>query len=142
MPRLTPDHDISDIDEPLPAAFTLSVEETEAALLKIKTGKATGPDNIPPWIPKDFAHILSCPIAAIYNSSLAHHVEDGHGGTSPQEAPTHVNNREFPGVPSDFLAILSSISIICKICRLLEFNIQSICFHFCGVLGEPFTKCQ
>jgi len=70
MPRLTPDHHIFDIDEPLPAAFTLSVEETEAALIKIKTGKATGPDNIPPWILKDFAHILSSPIAAIYNSSL------------------------------------------------------------------------
>ena len=70
MPRLTPDHHIFDIDEPLPAVFTISVEETEAALLKIKTGKATGPDNIPPWILKDFAHILSRPIAAIYNSSL------------------------------------------------------------------------
>ena len=46
------------------------MEDTEAALNRTKINKATGPDNIPPWILRDFSHILSRPLAAIYNSSL------------------------------------------------------------------------
>ena len=42
----------------------------EDALNKVKVNKATGPDNIPPWILRDFSHILAAPLAAIYNSCL------------------------------------------------------------------------
>ena len=48
MPKLTPDHHIFQITEQLPAEFTITVEETEAALDRTKINKATGPDNIPP----------------------------------------------------------------------------------------------
>ena len=37
---------------------------------KIKVNKAIGPDNIPPWVLKDFSHLLAAPVAAIFNSSL------------------------------------------------------------------------
>ena len=62
--------DIFDISEPLPSEFTISVSDTESALQKVKLNKATGPDNIPPWVLKDFFHQLTAPITAIFNSSL------------------------------------------------------------------------
>ena len=44
----------------------------------IKTGKATGPDNIPAWVLKDHAYTLASPLTAIFNSSLRE-------GVLPQE---------------------------------------------------------
>ena len=70
MEPLTETHTICQHTDPLPAAFTISVKETEDALNKVKVNKATGPDNIPPWILRDFSHILAAPLAAIYNSCL------------------------------------------------------------------------
>ena len=53
LPRLQSSHPFFDADEPLPE-FTISVTDTEVALDKVKVNKATGPDNIPPWVLKDF----------------------------------------------------------------------------------------
>ena len=66
LPRFSETHNICQHTDPLPAAFTISVKETEDALNKVKVNKATGPDNIPPWILRDFSHILAAPLAAIY----------------------------------------------------------------------------
>ncbi len=71
LPCLQGSHPIFSLDEPqLPADLTISVEEVEAALNKVKTNKATGPDGIPAWILKEFSVILPKPLAAIFNSSL------------------------------------------------------------------------
>ena len=70
MPKLEESHAIFQNLSQLPAEFTIETAETERALLKLKTGKATGPDAIPVWVLKDFAHILSGPLTAIFNSSL------------------------------------------------------------------------
>ena len=70
LPRLHPTHPIFDDDEPLPAEFIISVTYTEVALEMINATKATRPDNIPPWVLKDFSHILAAPVTAICNSSL------------------------------------------------------------------------
>ena len=70
LPRLQPTHPIFEVSEPLPAEFTISVQDTEAALSKIKVNKAMGPDNIPPWILKEFSQQLATPITAVFNSSL------------------------------------------------------------------------
>ena len=48
------------------------------ALQHIKTGKATGPDNIPAWVLKDHAYTLASPLTSIFNSSLRE-------GVLPQE---------------------------------------------------------
>ena len=40
------------------------------ALRKVKTNKATGPDNVPAWILKHHASILAGPLTAIFNASL------------------------------------------------------------------------
>ena len=50
LPILQSSHPIFDANEPLPAEFFISVTDTEVALEKVKVNKATGPDNIPPWV--------------------------------------------------------------------------------------------
>jgi len=70
MPRLTASHEVFHVHEPLPSEYIISVNDTEAALSRVKVNKATGPDNIQPWIIRDFAHLLASPLAAIFNSSL------------------------------------------------------------------------
>ncbi|KAI0235792.1 hypothetical protein LSAT2_013699 [Lamellibrachia satsuma] len=52
------------------AEFIISVIDTEVALEKVKVNKATGPDNFPSWVLKDFLHLLAAPVTAIFNSSL------------------------------------------------------------------------
>ena len=70
LPRLQSSHPIFDADEPLLAEFIISVTDTEVALEKVKFNKATGQDNIPPWVLKDFSHLLAAPVTAFFNSSL------------------------------------------------------------------------
>ena len=70
LPRLDPTHRVFDIEEPLPAEFTIEAGSTQRALQKVKCRKATGPDNIPPWMVNNYAHLLAAPVTAIFNSSL------------------------------------------------------------------------
>ncbi len=72
MPRMTEDHRIFTSQHPPTsmAEYTISVEDTERALTRIKANKSTGPDGIPPWLLKEFSWLLARPITAIFNSSL------------------------------------------------------------------------
>ena len=70
LPRLDPTQRVFDIEEPLPAEFTIDAAPTQRALQKVKCSKATGPDNIPPWMVNNYAHLLAAPVTAIFNSSL------------------------------------------------------------------------
>ena len=70
LPRLDPTHRVFDIEETLPAEFTIEAASTQRALQKVKCRKATGPDNIPPWMVNNYAHLLAAPVTAIFNSSL------------------------------------------------------------------------
>ena len=70
MPRLDESHPVFHVDDALPHEYTITVEDTEEALQNVRINKAVGPDGISPWILKDFAKILSKPLAAIFNSSL------------------------------------------------------------------------
>ena len=62
LQRLQSSHPIFDANEPLSAEFVISVTDTEVALQKVKVDNATSPDNIPPWVLKDFTHILAAPV--------------------------------------------------------------------------------
>ena len=53
-----------------PSKYIISVEEVEKELCKIKLNKSIGPDDIPNWILRDLAPLLSAPIASIFNASL------------------------------------------------------------------------
>ena len=70
LPRLDPTHRVFDIEEPLPAKFTIEAASTQRALQNVKCRKATGPDNIPLWMVNNYAHLLAAPVTAIFNSSL------------------------------------------------------------------------
>ena len=70
LPRLDKHHDIFTVNEELPDEYCISVDVTLLALRRVKTNKATGPDNIPAWVLKDHAIILAAPLTAIFNSSL------------------------------------------------------------------------
>ena len=71
LPRLDRDHEVFSVNEELPDQYVISVADTVEALRKVKTNKATGPDNIPAWVLKDNATILAPPLTAIFNSSLS-----------------------------------------------------------------------
>ena len=51
-------------------AYIINVDEVAKSLSRIKTHKATGPDEIHNWILHDYAAILAPPVCAIFNSSL------------------------------------------------------------------------
>ena len=57
-------------DTAVPDAYIINVDEVAISLSRIKTNKATGPDEIPNWILHDYATILAPPACAIFNSSL------------------------------------------------------------------------
>ena len=50
--------------------YHISEQDVCKELSNLKRGKASGPDNIPSWILKDFAPELSSPIAKIFNASI------------------------------------------------------------------------
>ena len=70
LPRLDPTSRVFDIEEPLPAEFTIEAASTQRALQNVTCRNATGPDNIPPWMVTNYAHLVAAPVTAIFNSSL------------------------------------------------------------------------
>ena len=68
LPKLVPTHQCP--PSPLPAKYSVTVEEVEKKLMGIKVNKAIGPDGIPNWIYRDFAGFLAKPIASIFNASF------------------------------------------------------------------------
>ena len=53
-----------------PTKYHISAQDVHRELSSLKKGKASGLDNIPSWILKDFALELSSPVAVIFNSSI------------------------------------------------------------------------
>ena len=50
--------------------ISLSIEEVERQLSHLNATKATGPDDIPAWVLRDFSPLLAAPLCAIFNSSV------------------------------------------------------------------------
>ena len=70
LPRLDRNNEAFDVYGQLPHEYVIDLTTTLQALRKVKTKKATGPDNVSAWIPKNHANILAGPLTAIFNSSL------------------------------------------------------------------------
>ncbi len=70
LPRLDRNNEAFDVDDQLPDEYVIDLTTTLQALRKVKTNKATGPDNISAWILRNHANILAGPLTAIFNSSL------------------------------------------------------------------------
>ena len=71
LPRLDRNNEAFDVDDQLPNEYVIDVATTLQALRKVKTNKATGPDNVNAWILKNHASILAGPLTAIFNASLS-----------------------------------------------------------------------
>ena len=70
QPRLDRNNEAFDVEGQLPDEYVIDLTTTIQALRKVKTNKATGPDNISAWILRNHANILAGPLTAIFNSSL------------------------------------------------------------------------
>ncbi len=69
LPRLDRNNEAFDVDGQLPDEYIIDLTTTLQALRKVKTNKATGPDNVPAWILNNHANILAGHLTAIFNSS-------------------------------------------------------------------------
>ena len=54
----------------VPDEYCVTSDDMQRHLSKLKVTKAKGPDDIPPWIYKEFCDILSRPMASIVNCSM------------------------------------------------------------------------
>ena len=50
--------------------YHISSEDVYKKLSNLKRAKASGPDNLPSWVLKEFAMELSAPVAHIFNASI------------------------------------------------------------------------
>ena len=55
--------------EDLPIFLEVTEERVQQALAKLNPNKASGPDNLPNWIFKEYSYILAFPIMKILNAS-------------------------------------------------------------------------
>ena len=70
IPPLSADHMLFQNQYEVPDEYLVSVSDMERRLSSLKVNKATGPDDIPAWVLKDFAHTLAGPLASIINDSI------------------------------------------------------------------------
>ena len=70
LPRLNKSHKVFDINEELQDQYVISVCTTFKALESVKANKATGPDNIPEWVLRNYANVLAPPLTAIFNKFI------------------------------------------------------------------------
>ena len=56
--------------EEIALKYQVSPEEAYNQLAHLRRGKASGPDNLPAWILKEFAMEHSSPVALIFNASI------------------------------------------------------------------------
>ena len=70
LPRLNKSHKVFTVNEELSDQYVISICTTFKALESVKANKATGPDNIPPWVLRNHASVLAPTLTAIFNNSL------------------------------------------------------------------------
>ena len=54
----------------VPDEYIISPEAVESSLSLIQERKSVGPDEIPNWLLKNFAPVISRPVSSIFNSSI------------------------------------------------------------------------
>ena len=70
IPPLSADHMLFQQHYEVPDEYLVSVSDMEKRLSSLKVNKATGPDDIPAWVLRDFAHALAGPLTSIINDSI------------------------------------------------------------------------
>ena len=74
----------------------ISVYTIFKALESVKANKATGPDNIPAWVLRNYANVLAPPLTAIFSNSLRegvlpNRIENGQCNTVAKNKPPCVD---------------------------------------------------
>ena len=70
LPRLNKSHKVFAFNEELPDQYVINECTTFKSLESVKANKATGPDNIPAWVLRDYANVVAPPLTAMFNKSL------------------------------------------------------------------------
>ena len=70
LPRLNKSHNVFDVNEELPDQYVISVCTIFKAMESVKANKATGHDNVPAWVLRNYGNVLAPPLSAIFNNSL------------------------------------------------------------------------
>ena len=94
--------------------FTIPVDKVESILMKTKTNKSPGPDNLPNWILHDLAPYIAPPICSIFNCS----VREGHVPDVWKQANVVPVPKVHP--PKDITTDLRPISLTATLCKHLE----------------------
>ena len=91
------------------------MDEDEEQLARFNPRETTGPNEIPAWVPRDFAHFLSGPLCAVFNSSI------GEGGFVPDlyktACVTPLPKREPPNQIKSDLRHVSLVPIASKVLK-------------------------
>lgn len=114
-------HDLTKVDpsefkcnDPIPDEYIIRPEVVEKKLSKIKLHKSPGPDELPNWLLRDFAPVLSGPVCAIYNASLRE------GYIPPLWKQANVTPIAKVPIPSDINCDLRPISLLAVVMKILE----------------------
>ena len=70
LSRLNTKYKVIMVSEELPDQYVISVFTTFKVLESFKVKKATGSDNIPAGVLRNYANVLASPLTAIFNNSL------------------------------------------------------------------------
>ena len=99
----------------VPDHYLVSIEDMEKRLSSLKVHKSTGPDDVPAWVLRDFAHCLAGPLASIANDSIRE-------GSLPSEWKT-ANTIPLPKVqpPKSIQTDLRPISITPVAAKTMEY---------------------
>lgn len=54
----------------IPSKYIIAIEDVENRMSKININKSSGPDELPNWIIRDLAPILSKPVTSLFNASI------------------------------------------------------------------------
>ena len=68
--RPIPDSQLQSNYTAITTEFIIDEEDVYYKLSSISPSKATGPDEIPNWVLKSYAHVLALPVTSIFNASL------------------------------------------------------------------------
>ena len=63
--------------EDTPEFLSVTEERVKKVLSNLSISIASGPDNVPNWLLKEYSHILALPITYISRAAVARHLEDG-----------------------------------------------------------------
>ena len=138
LPRLDRNNEAFDLEGQLPDEYVIDLTTTLQRLRKVKTNKATGPDNVPAWILKNHAH---CPSRSFDSSLREGIISDTWKSANvipvPKVNPPNTNEKDVRPISLTTIASKTLESIILNMVNeKIEENINSNKF---GGMGGAST---